>query len=144
MAIGYIWNIKITKFTKICISQFELYLHKIHICPSLFMRYEFERLRNYFIKFTLCIMHKQTSVSAVHRVNHFQLFVTTRHVASRTPNSGSNGSAMANAKLHANINGTLPKMIIIRGCAVRVFAKKSHIFRESPNRICFAKRFGGK
>jgi len=70
--------------------------------------------------------------------------VTTRHGdASRTVNNGSNDS-MANAKVHANINGTLPKMIIIRGCAVRIFAKKSHVFRESPKRICFAKRFGGK
>ncbi|KYQ54292.1 hypothetical protein ALC60_06836, partial [Trachymyrmex zeteki] len=94
-----------------------------------------------------------TSVSTVHislslslflAVNHLQLFVTTRHVASRTANSGSNGSAIANAKVHANINGTLPKMIIIRGCAVRVFAKKFHIFRKMSNRICFAKRFGRK
>ena len=72
-------------------------------------------------------------------VNHLQLFVTTRHVASRTANSGSNGSAIANAKVHANINGTLPKMIIIRGCAVSIFAKKFHIFRKNVKQNLFRK-----
>jgi len=107
------------------------------------MRYELEII-GLFYKIVLCITHKQTLVLPCIAVNHLQLFVTTRHVASRIANSSSNGSAIANAKVYANINGTLPKMIIIRGCAVRIFAKKFHIFRKTSNRICFAKRFGRK
>lgn len=88
------------------------------------MRYESETAK-LFYKITRTSAHWYPPCIAV---NHLQLFVTTRHVASRTANSSSNGSAMANPKVHANINGTLPKMIIIpRLCGAHFRQEISHI-----------------